>query len=107
VTESTPENLSPNSAEASDGAKETSFRRKPRFTTLRGCRRELGSLYLDLMNGRVDRKVAGTAGNLINGIVRALEVELLEARVSEVEKRMGISEDELRQRNRRHGGSLN
>lgn len=102
-----PRNPSPKVAQVAVGAPKPAFKRKPRFTTLRGCRRELGSLYLDLMNGRVDRKVAGTAGNLINGIVRALEVELLEARVSEVEKRMGISENELRQRNRQHGGSLN
>lgn len=79
--------LSPNHGQLPDGALESVFRRKPRFTSLRGVRREFGALYLDLMNGRVSQKVAGTAGSLLTGIVRALEVEVIERRLEELEDR--------------------
>lgn len=84
----TPENVSPNQPEAADCPSKTPFKRKPRFTTLRGVRREYGALYMDLMNGRVSQKVAGTAGNLLSGIVKALEVELLETRLTDLEDRV-------------------
>jgi hypothetical protein len=84
----TPGNLSPNEAQATDSGDERPFKRKPRFTSLRGVRREYGALYLDLMNGRISQKVAGTAGNLLSGIVRALEVELLEDRLATLEKQL-------------------
>jgi hypothetical protein len=82
-----PGNLSPNESQTADSGDERPFKRKPRFTTLRGVRREFGALYLDLMNGRVAQKVAGTAGTLLSGIVKALEVELLETRVGQLEQR--------------------
>ena len=65
-------------------------------------RREFGSLYLDLMNGRVAQKVAGTAGGLLTGIVRALEVELLEDRLAALEDRVGTG-GMLRTRNAPRG----
>ncbi|MGB6487550.1 MAG: hypothetical protein WBE91_11755 [Steroidobacteraceae bacterium] len=91
MSDSAPENLSPNEPEAPDCGGETLFKRKPRFTSLRGVRREYGALYMDLMNGRVSQKVAGTAGTLLSGIVKALEVELLEARLATLEERVGVS----------------
>ena len=96
----TPGNLSPNETQTDDSGNETPFKRKPRFTSLRGVRREYGALYLDLMNGRVSQKVAGTAGTLLSGIVKALEVELLEERLAALEDRIGVS-DQLRARNGR------
>jgi hypothetical protein len=102
MSDSTPENLSPKRAEAPDSGEENPFKRKPRFTSLRGVRREYGALYLDLMNGRVSQKVAGTAGTLLNGIVKALEVELLEDRMAALEGRIGMS-DGLRTRNAPRG----
>jgi hypothetical protein len=93
----TPENLSRNEPQDADSEDETLFKRKPRFTTLRGVRREYGALYLDLMNGRVSQKVAGTAGTLLTGIVRALEVELLEDRLAALEDRIGVN-DAMRDR---------
>jgi hypothetical protein len=71
-------------------AQEGVFCRKPRLTTLRGVRREFGALYLDLLHGRVPQKTAGTAAGLLTGIVRALEAELLEARLEALEERAGI-----------------
>ena len=91
MNDPTPANLSPNGPEAVDCSGETAFKRKPRFTSLRGVRREYGALYMDLMNGRVSQKVAGTAGTLLSGIVKALEVELLEQRLAELEKRVGTN----------------
>lgn len=102
MSDSTPEGPSPNEREAVVRARETLFKRKPRFTSLRGVRREYGALYMDLMNGRVSQKVAGTAGNLLLGIVRALEVELLEGRLAALEKRVGTG-DALRARNAPRG----
>ena len=102
MTDSAPQNLSPKSPEVPDSGEETPFTRKPRFTSLRGVRREYGALYLDLMNGRVSQKVAGTAGNLLAGIVKALEVELLEDRLAVLEDRIGVS-DSLRVRNAPRG----
>ena len=90
----TPGNLSPNESQAADSGDERPFKRKPRFTTLRGVRREFGALYLDLMNGRVAQKVAGTAGVLLSGIVKALEVELLETRVGQLEQRAALIAEE-------------
>lgn len=95
-----PGNLSSNGSQTADSGDERPFKRKPRFTTLRGVRREYGALYLDLMNGRVSQKVAGTAGTLLSGIVKALEVELLEDRLTALEKRVGV-EDIQRPRNTR------
>jgi hypothetical protein len=92
MNESTPDNLSPNEREAVESGAERPFNRKPRFTSLRGVRREYGALYLDLMNGRVSQKVAATAGNLLNGIVKALEVELLERRLADLEERIGVGD---------------
>lgn len=97
-----PENLSPKPSEAPDCGSETPFKRKPRFTSLRGVRREYGALYMDLMNGRVSQKVAGTAGNLLSGIVKALEVELLEGRLEALEERVGTG-DALRVRHAARG----
>ena len=97
MSDLTPENLLPKPSEAPDCGGETAFKRKPRFTSLRGVRREYGALYMDLMNGRVSQKVAGTAGNLLSGIVRALEVELLEGRLEALEARVGTG-DALRTR---------
>ena len=93
----TPVNLPPNESQTDDSDGEKPFKRKPRFTTLRGVRREYGALYLDLMNGRVSQKVAGTAGTLLSGIVKALEVELLEDRLAALEERIGAN-DALRGR---------
>jgi hypothetical protein len=87
MTEPLPTNQSPNEPEAVDSGTERLFKRKPRFTSLRGVRREYGALYLDLMNGRVSQKVAATAGNLLAGLVRVVEVEALEARLGALEKR--------------------
>lgn len=98
MPDSAPGKLSPNETQATDSGDETSFKRKPRFTSLRGVRREYGALYLDLMNGRISQKVAGTAGNLLSGIVRALEVELLEGRLAALEKQLG-TDDVQRSRN--------
>ena len=83
-------NLQRESPQGPDAPPEITYRRKPRFTTLRGVRREFGALYLDLLNGRVQQKTAGTAGSLLNGIVKALEVELLERRLVALEERAGI-----------------
>jgi hypothetical protein len=91
-------NLSPNSAQEADSGAEMTFKRKPRFTTLRGVRREMGALYLDLLNGRVPQKIAGTAGNILSGIAKALEAETLEARLRELEDRAGIVAREKPQR---------
>jgi hypothetical protein len=91
MSESNPGNVSPNEPETADSAAKLPFNRKPRFTTLRGVRREFAALYLDLLNGRVPQKVAGTAGNVLNGIVKALEVEILESRLAELEERVGIA----------------
>jgi hypothetical protein len=91
MDELTPRKLSSNELERADSSGEGPFRRKPRFTSLRGVRREYGALYLDLLNGRVAQKVAGTAGTLLNGIVKALEVEILEARLAELELRARIT----------------
>jgi hypothetical protein len=91
MTHSSAGNLFPNEREGTEFSNEAVFRRKPRFTSLRGVRREMGALYLDLLNGRVSQKVAGTAGNLLNGIVRALEVEILERRLADLEERVGGS----------------
>ena len=92
MADSAPGNVSPNETQATDSGDERLFNRKPRFTSLRGVRREYGALYLDLMNGRISQKVAGTAGNLLSGIVRALEVELLEGRLAVLEKQFGVDE---------------
>lgn len=87
-TDGSPE-MSPNDAQVPEPRPGMVFTRKPRFTTLRGVRREFAALYVDLLNGRVPQKVAGTAGNLLSGIVRALEVEVLERRLSDLEDRAG------------------
>ena len=90
MTELDRDKVSPNEPEVADSGAECTFRRKPRFTTLRGVRREYAALYVDLMNGRVTQKVAATAGNLLGGIVKALEVEVLEVRLNELEQRARI-----------------
>ena len=95
-----PDKMPRNEPQDADSGNERPFKRKPRFTTLRGVRREYGALYLDLMNGRVSQKVAGTAGTLLSGIVKALEVELLEERLAALEERVG-GNDALRARSGR------
>lgn len=61
-----------------------------KLNTLRSVRREMARLYRDLRNDRVTPRVAGTAGYLLTGIGKVLEVELLEQRLGELEARMGV-----------------
>jgi hypothetical protein len=85
-------NLPPNESEVAEFGNETSFKRKPRFTSLRGVRREMGALYMDLMHGRVSQKVAGTANGILCGIAKTLEAETLERRLADLEQRVGVSD---------------
>jgi hypothetical protein len=106
MDEEAPGNLSPNEPQSPDRGTERPFTRKPRFTSLRGVRREYGALYMDLMTGRVPQKVAATAGNLLGGIVEALEVEILERRLSELEGRIGMSDALRSQHGQRRIGEV-
>lgn len=62
-----------------------------RLNTLRSVRRELGRLYVDLRYGRVPPKIAGTGAYLLTGMIKALEVELLEARIERLEERAELT----------------
>jgi hypothetical protein len=92
MSDSTVGNSSPNEPEAAESGNETAFKRKPRFTSLRGVRREMGALYLDLMHGRVSQKVAGTANGILCGIAKTLEAEVFERRLADLEQRVGVSD---------------
>ena len=87
MTDFTSSELSPNGAQAADSGSEFAFRRKPRLTSVRGVRREMASLYVDLLHGRVSQKVAGTANGILCGIARTLESQQLEERIDALEKR--------------------
>lgn len=87
MTDSTPSEVSPKCGQATDSGSETGFRRKPRLTSVRGVRREMAALYLDLLHGRVSQKVAGSANGILLGIARTLESQELEERIDALEKR--------------------
>lgn len=62
-----------------------------RLNSIRSVRRELARLYVDLRHGKVEPRTAGTGTYVLNGIVKALEVELFEVRLGELEQKAGIA----------------
>jgi hypothetical protein len=60
-------------------------------------RRELARLYVDLRNGRVNTKVAGTGAYVLTGIVKALEVECLD-RLGALERQVALGGRERERR---------
>jgi len=63
-----------------------------RLNSLRNVRRELARLYVDLRNGRVEPRIAGPGAYILTVIIKAMEVELIEARLEALEQRAGISD---------------
>jgi hypothetical protein len=61
-----------------------------RLDSLRSVRREMAKLYRALRNGEVTPRIAGTAGYLLTGIGKVLEVELLERRLTALEDRVAV-----------------
>jgi hypothetical protein len=51
-------------------------------------RRELARLYTELRNGRVDPKVANSGGFLLGQITKALELEMIDERLSTLESQV-------------------
>lgn len=61
-----------------------------RLNSLHSVRRELARLYVDLRHERVSAKIAGTGAYILTAITKAMEVELLEGRLEELEQRAGL-----------------
>ena len=73
-----------------------------RLNSLHSVRRELARLYVDLRNERVTPKIAGTGAYILTAITKAMEVEILESRLEELEQRAGVL-DRPRERMVNHG----
>ncbi len=61
-----------------------------RLNNLGSVRRELARLYVDLRSERVSAKIAGTGAYILTAITKAMEIELLEARLEALEERAGV-----------------
>lgn len=63
------------------------LKRRGRLNTTTDVRRQLARLYFDLRQKRVDSKTAGTGAYVLSVLLKAVEIDVIEARITALEQR--------------------
>ena len=61
---------------------------KIKLNTIGDVRREMGTIYREARAGKLDISDAGRLAYVLNGIAKLVEVELIEGRLAELERRL-------------------